>query len=117
MALSFECVLLGRPMGGGNLGEDALGSTKRELVEETRITIACWERLSKVHLSNWVSDEVGYTYLAKELTFGATQFDESEDLKIKKLPLKKAVEMCLDYYITDSLSLLGLLKLARTYSF
>ena len=46
-------------MGGGNLGEDALGSTKRELVEETRITIACWERLSKVHLSNWVSDEVG----------------------------------------------------------
>ena len=55
--------------------------------------------------------------MAKELTFGSTQFDESEDLKIKKLPLKKAVEMCLDCYITDSLSLLGLLKLARTYSF
>jgi len=46
-------------MGGGNLSEDALGLAKRELVEETRITTACWERLSKVHLSNWVSDEVG----------------------------------------------------------
>ena len=105
------------PMGGGHLDEDALGSAKRELVEETGITAACWERLSKVHLSNWVSDEVGYIYLAKELTFGATQFDESEDLKIKKLPLKKAVEMCLDCYKTDILSLIGLLKLARTYSF
>ena len=77
------------PMGGGHLDGDSLGSAKRELVEETGITAACWERLSKVHLSNWVSDEVGYIYLAKKLTFGATQFDESEDLKIKKLPLKK----------------------------
>ena len=94
-----------------------LGSAKRELLEETGITAARWESLSKVHLSNSVSDEVGYIYLAKELTFGATQFDESEDLTIKKLPLIKAVEMCLDGSITDSLSLIGLFKLARTYSF
>ena len=94
-----------------------LGSAKRELLEETGITAARWESLSKVHLSNSVSDEVGYIYLAKELTFGTTQFDESEDLMIKKLPFKKAVEMCLDGSITDSLSLIGLLKLARTYSF
>ena len=53
----------------------------------------------------------------KELTFSATQFDESEDLRIKKIPLKKAVEMCLDGFIIGSLSLIGLLKLARTYSF
>ena len=31
--------------------------------------------------------------------------------------LKKAVEMCLDGFITGSLSLIGLFKLARTYSF
>ena len=105
------------PMGGGHLDKDALGSAKRELLEETGITAALWQRLSKVHLSNSVSDEVGYIYLAKELTFGATQFDESEDLTIKKLPLRKAVEMCLDGSITGSLSLIGLFKLARTYSF
>ena len=105
------------PMGGGQLDQDLLGSAKRELLEETGITATRWQELSKVHLSNSVSDEVGYIYLAKGLTFGATQFDESEDLMIKKLPLKKAIEMCLEGSITDSLSLIGLLKLARTYSF
>ena len=59
---------------------------------------------------------MGYIYLAKGLTFGATQVDESEDLMIKKIPLKKGIEMCLEGSITDSLSLIGLLKLARTYS-
>ena len=33
------------------------------------------------------------------------------------MPLKKAVEMCLDGFITGSLSLIGLFKFARTYSF
>ncbi|MGY8792296.1 MAG: NUDIX domain-containing protein [Cytophagales bacterium] len=46
-----------------------LGSAKRELLEETGITAARWESLSKVHLSNSVSDEVGYIYLAKRAYF------------------------------------------------
>ena len=104
------------PMGGGQLDQNLLLSAKRELLEETGITAIRWQELSKVHLSNSVSDEVGYIYLAKGLTFGGTQVDESEDLMIKKIPLKKGIEMCLEGSITDSLSLIGLLKLARTYS-
>ena len=57
------------PMGWGPLNKDLLGSAKRELLEETGITAARWESLSKVHLSNSVSDEVGYIYLAKRAYF------------------------------------------------
>ena len=57
------------PMGGGPLDEDSLGSAKRELLEETGITAAGGKGLSKVHLSNSVSDEVGYIYLAKRAYF------------------------------------------------
>lgn len=80
-------------MGGGHLDGDSLGFAKRELVEETGLKTACWERLSKVHLSNWVSDEVGYIYLAKKLTFDATQFDKSEDLKIKTAFKKNCINV------------------------
>jgi len=44
------------PMGGGHLDGDSLGSAKREFVEETGIAAASWERLSKVHLSNWLKN-------------------------------------------------------------
>ena len=62
-------------MGGGYLDEHALDSAKRELVQQTGIAAARWEPLSKVLLSNSVFYELGHIYLAKELTFGVTQFD------------------------------------------
>jgi 8-oxo-dGTP pyrophosphatase MutT (NUDIX family) len=101
------------PMGGGPLGIDKLESAKRELKEETGITANDWELLLKMHTSNSVTDEVGYSFVAKGLTFGETEFEETEDLAIRKLPLHDAVEMCMRGEITDSLSMVSLLKLDR----
>lgn len=101
------------PMGGGPLNVDRLESAKRELKEETGITAASWEEIIKIHLSNCVSDEVGYGFIARDLTFGETDFDETEELEIKKLPFKEALEMCLNGEITDSLSVATILKAAR----
>lgn len=101
------------PMGGGPLEISRLDSAKRELKEETGLTAEKWSEICKIHLSNSVSDEVGYAYLAEGLTQGETEFEESEKLDIKKLPFKKALKMCEKGEITDSLSVAAIFRLAR----
>lgn len=101
------------PMGGGPKELDILESAKRELKEETGLEAKSWEFLVKMHTSNSVTDEVGYAYVARELTQGATEFEESEDLKIWKLPFGEAYQMTLSGKITDSLSMVAILKLGR----
>jgi hypothetical protein len=71
-----------------------------------------WEELMPLHTSNSVTDERGIVYIARDLTEGETEFGETEDLKIVKLPLKEAVQRVLDGEITDSVSVAGLLKFA-----
>jgi len=100
------------PMGGGPIGIDRLESAKRELKEETGLIATDWECFLKMHTSNSVTDEVGYAYTARGLTQGETEFDDSEDLQIRKLPFREAYDMCLRGEITDSLSLVAILKLA-----
>lgn len=99
------------PEGGCPIGEQELDSAKRELKEETGLMAENWEELLKIHTSNSVSDERGVVFIAKDLTQGETNFEETEDLKIKKLPLSEAIQMVLDGEITDSISMTALLKL------
>ncbi|WP_210463818.1 NUDIX domain-containing protein [Rufibacter roseolus] len=98
------------PMGGGPIGIDPLESAKRELKEETGFTAAEWTNIGRIHTSNSVTDEEGFIFLAEELTAGETEFEETEDLKIWKLPLHEAVRMAMDSEITDAISIAGLLK-------
>ncbi|GMQ27721.1 NUDIX hydrolase [Algoriphagus confluentis] len=101
------------PMGGGLIDQDPLESAKRELKEETGIFAAKWTEIMKIHTSNSVTDEVGYIYLAEDLSFGATEFDETEVLKIIQLPFREALEWVMSGKITDAISVAGLLKAAR----
>jgi 8-oxo-dGTP pyrophosphatase MutT (NUDIX family) len=101
------------PMGGGPVGQDILEAAKRELKEETGIMARDWELFLKMHTSNSVTNEVGYAFIARELTFGETEFEETEDLEIRKLPFQEALELCMNGEITDSLSLAAILKLGR----
>ena len=101
------------PMGGGPLEIPKLDSAKRELKEETGLSAKKWTEICKIHTSNSVTDEVGYAYLAEELTLGETEFEETEDLVVKKLPFKEAILMCDEGKITDSLSLAAIYRLAR----
>lgn len=99
------------PEGGCPVGERELDAAKRELKEETGLIAKHWEEFLRIHTSNSVSDESGVVFLAKDLTQGNTQFEETEDLKIKKLPLEEAFQMVMDGEITDSISMAALLKL------
>ncbi|WMN10807.1 NUDIX hydrolase [Marivirga salinae] len=99
------------PEGGCPIGEKELDAAKRELKEETGLFAEHWEEFLRIHTSNSVSDERGVVFLAKDLKQGDTQFEATEDLKIKKLPLEEAFQMVLDGKITDSISMAALLKL------
>jgi 8-oxo-dGTP pyrophosphatase MutT (NUDIX family) len=101
------------PEGGSPEGIDPLASAKRELKEETGFSAAKWTTLSRIHTSNSVTDEAGFIYLAEELTAGDTDPEETEDLRVWRLPLKEAVQLVMDNRITDSISIAGLLKAAR----
>ena len=104
------------PMGGGPIGISPLKSAQRELREETGLSANKWTELLRIHTSNCVTDEFGITYLAQGLSQGETDFDDTEDLKIRKLPLKEAIEMVMNGEITDSMSMAALLKVARIMS-
>ncbi|QHL87225.1 NUDIX domain-containing protein [Nibribacter ruber] len=101
------------PMGGGPVELDVLESAQRELKEETGFTAARWTKIARVHTSNSVTDEEGFIFLAEDLTAGETEFEETEDIKIWKIPLAEAVEMAMRDEITDCISVAGLLKAER----
>jgi 8-oxo-dGTP pyrophosphatase MutT (NUDIX family) len=99
------------PEGGGPLDEDPLEAAKRELKEETGMTAKKWTLLTKLHTSNSVTDEVAYIFMAEELEHGDNELEESEaDLKVKRIPLKEAIDMVMRGEITDSMSIIALLK-------
>jgi len=101
------------PMGGGPCEQDPLESAKRELKEETGFTATHWEQIMRIHTSNSVTDEEGFIFLARGLQAGDTEFDETEDLAIRKLPFGQVLEMVMKGDITDSISIAGILKTAR----
>ena len=106
------------PEGGGPLDMDTVTSAKRELKEETGLSAENWTEIARAHLSNSVSDEIGIVYLAEKLTTGSMQLEETEvGMEIKKLPFEKVVTMVNNGEITDSLSVIGILKLARLKGF
>jgi 8-oxo-dGTP pyrophosphatase MutT (NUDIX family) len=102
------------PEGGGPLSVPVIESAERELKEETGLVAKKWTQILRTHLSNSVSDEEGFIFLAEDLTEGEKALEETEaDMKVWKLPVRDAIQMVLDGKITDSLSVMGLLMVGR----
>lgn len=101
------------PEGGCPDGEEVLETAKRELKEETGLIAQNWSLISRLHTSNSVCNEVAYIFLAEEITQSESQPEETEQLQVKKVSLKEALDMVLADKITDSMSVAGILKVAR----
>ncbi len=99
------------PEGGCPHHEDSLGGAKRELMEEVGLKAERWDLILETQLSNSVSDERGYTYLARDLSFVGAAPEETEQLHLRKLPFDEVVEMVLKGEIKDGLSVASVLKL------
>lgn len=102
------------PEGGGRMDQPPLDSAKRELREETGLSARKWTEIVHLHTSNSVTDEEGFIFLAEELEEGVSALEDTEaDLRVWKLPLREALDMVLEGKITDSMSVMGILKVAR----
>lgn len=102
------------PEGGGFPGEVTLGGAQRELKEETGLTAKKWTFLDTMYTSNCFTNEVGYIYLAEELTMGQNAPDDTEELEIKRLPFKQVWDMVLAAEIKDALAIVAIM---RTYHY
>jgi ADP-ribose pyrophosphatase len=96
--------------GGGKLSQDPLESARRELKEETGLIAKRYTLLCNMHTSNSVTDEYCHIYLAQDLEQALAEPEDTEVLQIKKLPFEEAFQMVMDGQITDSLSMVAILK-------
>jgi len=96
------------PEGGGPHDVDFLESAKRELREETGLSARRWHKLFESDLSNSVSDESAIAFLACDLSQGQAAPDSTEDLAIRRVPLRQAFGMVEAGEIRDAISIMAL---------
>lgn len=100
------------PEGGCPQGESLEDCARRELLEETGLVAATLEPLLlDLQLSNSVSDETAHLYIARQLTQQAPQPEDTEQLRLRRLPLAEAIEMAATGQIRDAMSVIALLAL------
>ena len=97
------------PEGGCPENESPEETARRELREETGLVAERLELVATSHLSNSVSDEVGYVFRATELTQGADEQEGTERIVARRVEWNEAWQMFKAGEITDSLSVIAIL--------
>lgn len=98
------------PEGGAPKDVPILDSAKRELKEEAGLTASDWELFLTADTCNAITDEVAYGYLAWNLETGEQELDESEQISVKRLPFRDALEMAVSGEIRDMFTQMMLVK-------
>jgi len=98
------------PEGGGDMTEDPLASAQRELREEAGIEAKSWRLIQRMDLSNSVTDEQAYIFLARGLSFGEADPEDTEELQLRKLPFDEVVALVDEGVITDAISVAAVLR-------
>jgi 8-oxo-dGTP pyrophosphatase MutT (NUDIX family) len=94
------------PEGGCGADEEPLDAGKRELLEETGYQASEWRLLGRSHLSNSITDEEAFCFLATGLTAGKACPEGTEELRHRTVPFEQVLEMVRTGEITDALSIL-----------
>lgn len=98
------------PMGGAPENESILDCAKRELQEETGFSAQNWQQILTTHLSNSITQEVGYTFVAKELQEGQMALEETEDITLQRLPFEQVFQQVMRGDITDAMTIASVMK-------
>jgi 8-oxo-dGTP pyrophosphatase MutT (NUDIX family) len=97
------------PEGGGAKDVDPLDGIVRELREETGLQAGAWFELSRMTLSNSITDELAIHWLAWDLTEGAAEPESTEELASWRLPFAELVDLVLDGTVHDSMTVAAVL--------
>lgn len=100
--------------GGADPHEGPLAGAMRELREEAGLEAASWQLLGgEVHLSNCITSERAFIYLARGLRHVEAAPEGTEVLRLAKVPLARALALVDRGAITDAVSVIGLLRAER----
>ena len=94
-------------------GETPLEAAQRELAEEAGLAAADWIDLGRFHPSCWITDECAQLYLATGLIECRAEPEGTEEFVPKSVQLDECLAMIERGEITDSYSVIGLLKTER----
>jgi ADP-ribose pyrophosphatase len=97
------------PAGGIEPGESAEGCVRRELREEVGFLPQKLERLGGFYSSPGYSTEYLHLFLATELISSPLQAEDSESIKVVRLPLSKVLGLINSGEICDAKSIAGML--------
>lgn len=101
--------------GGGSENQKPLLAAKRELREEAGLTAKRWRLAGKFQSFCGISDEIGYVYVAQDLTTLSDSEQAEEGIEqLMTVPIKKAFKMIENREITDAQTIAALC-LARPY--
>ncbi|MEJ0059063.1 MAG: NUDIX hydrolase [Terricaulis sp.] len=98
------------PEGGAELDEPPELCARRELEEETGFTAGKLQEILRMDMSNSLTDERAFLYLATDLTPGLAQPEEVEVLQRRSAPFRDVLTRVCDGRITDSLTVAAVLR-------
>ena len=100
------------PAGGSPMDEDPEATAHRELLEETGLRAGrLTPLLAGVRLTNSVTDETAWCWLATELTMTEAEPEDTEDLQVRRLPVDEVIEMVMNGDINDAFTIMSFLRL------
>jgi ADP-ribose pyrophosphatase len=104
-----EKELLEIPAGGIEPGEEPEDCVRRELREETGFLPRRMERLGGFYSSPGYSSEYLYLYLATDLVSRPLQAEDSESIRLVRVPVAQVLGLITSGSICDAKSIAGLL--------
>jgi 8-oxo-dGTP pyrophosphatase MutT (NUDIX family) len=93
------------PEGGAPFGEDPLTGVKRELAEEAGLAAASWQLALRMEMSNSITDEIGFTWIAWDLTPVPVDPDPTEVIAIVRVPFTQLLHEIERGAILDALTI------------
>lgn len=90
--------------------ETPMRAAKRELKEELGITAKEFIKVGKIRLDNSIIESESTQYIARKLTIGEPERDDSEEMKLVKIKFSEAVEKVLSGEINHAPSCVLILK-------
>lgn len=98
------------PAGKIEKGEDPKDAAYRELEEEAACKAGSFEAFDSIIPTCGYCNEIIYLFLAKDLTETQQNLDEDEFVSYFWIPLEEAFQMVMSGQITDSKTVVGILK-------